>query len=307
MRREPPFFSIIIPTYSRAAQLAACLEAIARLDYPRDRFEIIVVDDGSRRPPHEEIAAVRSRLDVKLLAGRHSGPAAARNRGAACARGDYFVFTDDDCLPQERWLRAFAAHFADAPHRLAGGRTLNALARNPYSATSQAIIDVVYEHFNTTGDALFFASNNFAVPAEGFRRVGGFDERFHTSEDREFCDRWTQKGLRMSYVPEALIYHAHPLTLRTLWLQHFGYGRGAFRFHRARRSRLSDSRIKPDPRFYLKLLTHQLRREKGGRALLLTALVCWTQVASTAGFARELLAAASASSKRRPRGEVVRG
>jgi glycosyltransferase involved in cell wall biosynthesis len=285
---ESPFFSIIIPTYERTRQLASCLEAITRLDYPPDRFEIVVVDDGSATPPEELIASFRARMDVQLLAQPHAGPAAARNVGASRARGDYLAFTDDDCLPDPHWLRAFAARFIETPERLIGGRTQNTLAQNIYSAASQTIIDVVYEHFNENGDALFFASNNFAVPAKGFHAVGGFDEKFTTSEDRDFCDRWLRRGYSMTYAPEALIQHAHPLTLRTLWRQHFGYGRGAFRFHRARRER-GAARFKPDRNFYLKLLRRPSSTEKGRSAIALTSLIVWTQLASTTGFAYEML------------------
>ncbi|HMG76758.1 MAG TPA: glycosyltransferase [Pyrinomonadaceae bacterium] len=283
-----PSFSIIIPTYSRPEQLAACLEAIARLDYPRERFEVIVVDDGSLSPSESVVASFSSRIEAKSLREHHAGPAAARNKGATCAAGDFLVFTDDDCLPDRDWLRAFAQHFMATPDYLIGGRTLNALPDNLYSAASQAIIEVVYEHFNAPGDALFFASNNFAVPAETFRQVGGFDENFFTSEDREFCDRWTCRGYRMTYAPEALIHHAHPLGLGTLWRQHFGYGRGAFRFHRLRRLR-DGTRINPDRKFYFQLLRYPSVTEKGHRAVALTSLICWTQLASTAGFAWEMI------------------
>src|SRR5207247_291754 len=122
-----PIFSIIIPTYSRPEQLAACLEAIARLDYPRERFEVIVVDDGSPSPPHDVVAAIGARIAAKSLWQHHAGPAAARNKGATCAQGDFLVFTDDDCLPDRNWLLAFAQRFMATPNHLIGGRTLNAL------------------------------------------------------------------------------------------------------------------------------------------------------------------------------------
>ncbi|HEX8141203.1 MAG TPA: glycosyltransferase [Pyrinomonadaceae bacterium] len=288
MSPEFPFFSVVIPTYNRPAQLAACLESVARLDYPHERFEVIVVDDGSALPPEELVASFRQRIDVRLVSQRNAGPAAARNTGALQARGDCLAFTDDDCSPERGWLRAFGARFRLKPARLIGGRTVNALPHNIYSATSQAIIDVVYEHFNLDGTALFFASNNLAIPVEGFRSIGGFDEGFKTSEDRDLCDRWLHQGYEMEYAPEALVHHAHPLTLDTLWRQHFGYGRGAFRFHRARRQR-GARRFRPDRSFYLKLLRRPSLTEKPTKALALTSLLLWTQLASAAGFAYEMI------------------
>jgi glycosyltransferase involved in cell wall biosynthesis len=279
-----PFFSIIVPTYERPAQLATCLEALAHLDYPRERFELIVVDDGGKSPLTGIVEKFRGRLAVRLLAQRNTGPAGARNFGATHARGDFLAFTDDDCAPAAGWLRALASYFARTPDRIIGGRTLNALSLNPYAATSQMIIEVVYAHFNANADdARFFAANNFALAAGLFRRLKGFDETFITSEDREFCDRWLARGLGLTYAPEAVIYHAHDLNLRTLWRQHFGYGRGALRFHRAR-SGVGKGRFKPDLDFYLKLLCAPASEARVFRASQLFTLLLWAQLANAAGF-----------------------
>ena len=173
--------------------------------------------------------------------------------------------------------------------RVVGGRTVNALAANLYSETSQLIIEVVYEHFNRdAADARFFASNNFAVNAAGFREACGFDEGFRTSEDREFCARWRSKGFGMAYEPCAVVRHSHSLTTRTLWRQHFGYGRGALRFHRSREAQ-GEPPFRPDADFYRKLLRAALVRTPKLKAARLTALLLWSQAANAAGFFYEKL------------------
>lgn len=285
-----PQFSVVVPTYERPEQLAACVRALSRLDYPRGRFEVLIVDDASARPPRELTESLGGALDVRLLEqAKNAGPAAARNLGARHARGEFIAFTDDDCEPERGWLRAFAARFAEAPARIVGGRTVNALADNPYSETSQLIIDVVYAHFNRdSGDARFFASNNFAVHAESFRAVGGFDETFRTSEDREICARWRSRGLGMTYEPGAVVRHSHGLTLGSLWRQHFGYGRGALRFHRARAG-AGDGPFKPDSDFYTKLMRAALTQTPKTKAARLTTLLLWSQAANAAGFFYEKL------------------
>lgn len=284
MMPDLPFFSVIIPTHERPAQLATCLQALARLDYPLERFEVVVVDDGSAHSPEAVIEEFQGQLDVRLLTQKNTGPAGARNLGATHARGEFLAFTDDDCTPSVGWLRAFASCFAEDPDCLVGGRTLNALTLNPYAETSQIIIEVVYAHYNVNGDdARFFASNNFALPASRFRELKGFNESFQTSEDREFCDRWLMRGFRMRYAPEATIHHAHDLTLHSLWRQHFGYGRGALRFHRAR-SENGRGSLKPELSFYLKLLRASAYSPRKTGALRLTALMFWAQLANAAGF-----------------------
>ncbi len=283
MIEDVPFFSVIIPTYDRPLQLTTCVNALTKLNYPRDRFEVLVVDDGSPTSLREVVKTFGDAINVKLLCQDNTGPAGARNFGAAHATGDFLAFTDDDCEPEVNWLSAFANRFREDSRRVLGGRTINALEQNPYSATSQLIIDVVYEHFNNDEDgARFFASNNFAVSAEVFQQLKGFDAKFLTSEDRDFCARAIQRGIKLSYAPDAVIKHAHQLTLSTLWRQHYNYGRGAMRFHRARKADDGAS-FKPDYRFYSKLL--QASTSLGlFRSVQRSVLLFWSQLANAAGF-----------------------
>jgi GT2 family glycosyltransferase len=289
MPTAPPLFSIIIPTYNRPGQIKSCLESLAQLDYPRSEFEVIVVDDGSDRPIEPVIAPFFGQLNLKLIRQENAGPAAARNRAAQQAAGKYLAFTDDDCKPATNWLQALEACLARVPNRIVGGRTVNALPNNPYSMTSQNIISMGYDHYNANPDqARFFASNNMVVPAEGFRELGGFDESFTTSEDRELCDRWLHHGYRMTYAPEVVIYHAHPMTLRGFWKQHFNYGRGAFRFHQAR-AKKGWGNFQIEGNYYLNLLRYPFVNGQGRQGLVLTAVLFVSQVANAAGFFWEML------------------
>jgi GT2 family glycosyltransferase len=288
-----PFVSIVVPTYRRPAQLAACLGALARLDYPRDRFEVVVVDDGSGAPPTEVVTTAAREIQVSLIAASHQGPAAARNAGAARAKGVLLAFTDDDCAPAPGWLQAFRRRFATDPDSMLGGHTVNALPGNVYSSASQALVDYIYGHYNRDpDDARFFASNNLAVPASRFLEVGGFDTSFPlpAAEDRELCLRWRSLGHRLAYVPDAVVHHAHPLRLRTFWRQHFNYGRGAFHLHTMlARQRHDRIRVEP-PAFYFRLLTYPLarRRESStGSRVVVSALLALSQAANAAGFFRE--------------------
>ena len=104
-----PTYSVIVPTYKRRAALERCLAALDAQTLARDRFEVIVVDDGSPAPPRETVARVATSLNVRLIEQANAGPASARNAGARAARGEYVVFTDDDCCPAPEWLAAIDA------------------------------------------------------------------------------------------------------------------------------------------------------------------------------------------------------
>lgn len=284
-------FTIIIPTYERPRQLATCLQALTALDYPPDCFEVIVVDDGSRMPLDAVVSSFRCHLDLNLLVHPHAGPSAARNAGAAQAKGDFLAFTDDDCTPAPGWLRALADRFAADPECAVGGRTLNGRPNCRYATISQLIVDVAYAHYNADPHrAYFFASNNLAVPAAHFHALGGFDtEGFpFVSEDRDFCDRWVHAGRRLIYAPQAVVYHKPELTLRSFGQQYFRYGRGAFHFHQARDQRRSgDFRI--ERRFYRSLFLRSLAQTRGRQTLPLMLTLTLSQVANTAGFLWEWL------------------
>jgi GT2 family glycosyltransferase len=282
-----PFFSIVIPTYNRPAQLAVCLQACARLDYPRNRFEVIAVDDGGTTPLDAVVARFHGVLTLKLLRQENAGPAAARNRGASEARGEFLAFTDDDCSPGPKWLQALAAQFVSSPDCAVGGQTLNALTYNLYSTASQLLISYLFSHYNAVPHAArFFPSSNLAFPTKWFHAIGGFDVTYSraAAEDRELCDRWLHHGYRMIYVAEAVVYHAHDLTFRTFLRQHFHYGRGAFCFHQVR-ARRGQHRVKVEPpAFYFNMLRYPFVTAQGVNALVLMLLFVVTQVANAAGF-----------------------
>ena len=293
---DRPFFSIIIPTYNRPDRLANCLKAIAELDYPRDCFEVIVVDDGSKTPLESVVTSFQNQIQIKLLRQENAGPAAARNRGAAEARGKYLAFTDDDCQPTTSWLTQFAASFANSPQAMLGGKTINALQSNPFSTASQKLIDYLYEYYNPAkGKSAFFASNNIAMPAENFKALNGFDVSFPlaAAEDRDFCDRW-DRAYPMVYVPEAQIEHYHKLSLKSFWRQHFGYGRGAFCFHQIRSQRAAKE-IEVEPlSFYFNLLAYPFSQTDKQPKILISSLFLVSQIANVAGFFWERLQLGSA-------------
>jgi GT2 family glycosyltransferase len=303
MQEEPsrlsvPDISLVIPTRNRPQKIEMCLRAIAAQTYPRERFEVIVVDDGSDTPLAPKVLPFGAHLRLRLIEQKNSGPARARNTGAKHAAGVLLVFTDDDCEPAPGWLAALHAQFQRYPNRAIGGETVNALPENPYSSASQLLVDYLYEYYAAAAAAPadgapagppFFTSNNLAVPAALFHEVGGFDDSFPLAagEDRELCDRWQERGYRLLRAPDAIVRHAHRLSLRTFWRQHMNYGRGAFHLRQARISRGRPS-IGVEPfSFYAGLLTYPLRAPRRVAVPLTMTLMFVSQMANALGFVVE--------------------
>ena len=285
-------FSVVVPTYERPTLLARCLAALARQDYPRDRFEVVVVDDGSTRPLADTMPVPPADLAVSIVRIRNAGAAGARNAGAAAARGRWLAFTDDDCRPTPAWLAMLESRIARAPGSMVGGRTVNALPANAWATASQVIVGMAYAFYNADPEApRFFASNNMALPADLFAAVGGFRaEEFRVaSEDRELCDRWRHAGHRLAYEPRAVVEHGHDLAFASFCRQHFRYGRGARRYHRIRASRGS-GHLRDDLPFYLRMpaLVRQATRDLPPSAIVgvLPRLALW-QLCNVGGYAYE--------------------
>lgn len=282
----PIDFSIIVPTFERREHVVRCLAALSGLRFDRNRWEAIFVDDGSAHPAVEEVESAAREIPVRMLAREHGGPAAARNAGAAEARGRYLVFTDDDCCPEPDWLDAFAQRFAAEGDCGIGGRSVNAVADNVYSEASQTLLDYLYSRFNSVpGEAQILISNNFALPAETFRAAGGFDTRFvrAAGEDRDLCARLREAGVPLFYAPRAVVQHHHALSLRRFWRQHFNYGSGAWQFHLSRAERAA-GKVRVEPvEFYWSLVRFPARQGRA-RATALTALLVLSQIANATGF-----------------------
>jgi len=289
-----PLLTVVIPTYARPRQLTACLAALVgqRLEVP---WEVVVVDDGSPEPLDSIAEAFHGRLDLRIERQANAGPARARNRGVAVARGRFIAFTDDDCLPEPDWLGALLRREALAPGAMVGGTTTNGLDGDLFASASQLIVDLVYDHFNADpSQATFLTSNNILCSRERFEAIGGFDVTFPRAgaEDRDFCDRWKTAGWPLVWEPAARIEHRHAQNLRKFIDLHFRYGRGAYLYHRRRLERGSGG-IGRDIGFHASILP-RLRALRGdrrvaGRALAILATFGIWQGANAAGFARAAL------------------
>ncbi len=212
-------YSVIIPTFNRQKVIQALLGVLQDEWRGRSDVEVLVVDDGSSPP-------VLVPDGFRLIRQSNQGPAAARNAGAAQARGEYLLFLDDDCEPSPGWIDAFG-NLARSGVLLAG-QVQNACPDNPQACFNQHLTESLAKLTQGTENH-FVTSNNICAPAKDFREIGGFSTQFPLAagEDREFCERWLRSGRQIEAAPDAVIQHRHPQNLVGFARMHFRYGRGA--------------------------------------------------------------------------------
>jgi glycosyltransferase involved in cell wall biosynthesis len=120
---DNPAFSVIIPTHNRPRLLRRCLQSVLAQDLPAQRYEVIVVDDGSRPRTQQTLRLFLKDARVTVLRQSQQGWGAARQLGARQSRAETLVFLDDDCIAPPGWLAAYATAYAQHPEAdgVAGG------------------------------------------------------------------------------------------------------------------------------------------------------------------------------------------
>ncbi len=223
--------SVIIPYYQTPAEtLTRTLAALETQTYPRDLFEVVIVDDGSE-PPLSRPRSTPLDLRVVCQERRGFGLARARNTGARAAAYGILLFLDSDMLVEADWMAAHARwhHFvsdsltlglhtrvsmdgihADTIRRWTGSleKLLSAQPADPPWVEDNMIRT---NHLDSRGDDLFRAmcGGNFGIGKDFYWSTGGHDESFARwgAEDTEFCYRAFTRGGLLVPAQDALAWH----------------------------------------------------------------------------------------------------
>lgn len=220
------FVSVIVATRNRQALLAQTLEALAGQSWPRDRFEIVVADNGSTdgtRAVVDRALATPSAPAIRYLFVADPGKSRAVNTALDVARGDILAFTDDDVTPDGRWIERLVAGMAETGAEFAAGRLMPRWELPPPAWISPALYGVLAVPDNG-GRRLLIGRGlnehvipigaNMAVHATAMRRVGGLradlgklEGSLRTGEDHELFLRLLHAGYRGVYEPTAVAGH----------------------------------------------------------------------------------------------------
>jgi glycosyltransferase involved in cell wall biosynthesis len=230
--------SVIMATWNNCRRLAVTLDALGRCAVPPEMdWELVLVANNCTDETATTALRFADRLPLVYVEEPRQGLSHARNRGIATARGELFVFTDDDVRPCEAWL----AHYWRA-HRAHGGcRFLGGPLRSEFEGGAppdEALLRVA--HISIVGFDLgpapralesheHFLGANWACPAAPLRAVGGYDLRLgldaslgrrRVGEEFELQVRLRAAGLTPLYLPEAHVWHFVPRAKCTL--RHIG-------------------------------------------------------------------------------------
>lgn len=238
--------SVVIPSYNRAAQLQACLQALAAQTLSPSTFEVVVVVDGSTDDTRARLAALTLPYPLRIVWQANAGQCAALNRGAAEATGPVIVFLDNDVLPGPGLLEAHAqALQGQATHVGIGRLTMQPPASS--SGFTRSFARMWNQHYDRLNEGVRAPgwrdcySGNLSVPRELWLAAGGFAPDISAGFDIELGYRLEQHGARFVYVHGAVGEHNDYKNFARLAADDEHHGRASLeicRRHPAMRPRL---------------------------------------------------------------------
>ena len=219
-----PFVSIIVPVYNAHRTIVDCLESIQKLDYPKDKIEIIVVDNGSN-DKSDEIAKT---FGIKVLFETSMNSSyAARNKGIKAAHGELFAFTDADCVVSPWWLNFLVKDWNDQSVGCFCGE-IEAFQPNTLIEKFSERRKILSQQNTLKNAYLPYAQTaNVAYRREVFEQVGFFNPEMKSGGDADFGWRMQKEtSFLVRFCPNAIVYHKHRTTIRALFKQYQKYEYG---------------------------------------------------------------------------------
>lgn len=203
-------FSLIIPVYNRPDEVGELLESLSKLDY-NEKFEIVIVEDGSSVKCEEVIYKYNNKLTISYYYKENSGPGDSRNYGMKMANGDYFIIFDSDCIIPKEYLTEVSNALKKSYVDCFGGPDK---ALSSFSDIQKAI-NFAMTSFITTGgirggsekiDKFQPRSFNMGLSRKAFEASNGFGN-IHPGEDPDLSFRLWNLGFETKLFPKAYVYH----------------------------------------------------------------------------------------------------
>ncbi|HKV91077.1 MAG TPA: glycosyltransferase [Candidatus Angelobacter sp.] len=194
--------SIIIPALNEERMIGRCLDSLAKLDFTREKFEVILVDNGSIDKTLEIAESFQDRLNLGILQKSGVRISGLRNLGAQEASGDIVAFLDADCLAKSDWLKRILEFAPGEGIGVVGAHYLL-----PEDSSWVGRIWHRYQEAEKSGEVSHLPAGDLIMRRKDFLRLGGFDETIQTNEDYELCERVRKAGMTVRAYPEIGVVH----------------------------------------------------------------------------------------------------
>jgi glycosyltransferase involved in cell wall biosynthesis len=226
--RVSPRVSVIVCVHNRPVQIVRCLDSI--LASEASDFEVVVVDDGSTDDTPDVVADyAKQHADhaIRLIRNeRNMGVSGARNAGLREARGAYVLFTDSDCTVAPDWIAYLVEAMDDSGAAAASGVVIDAPPRNmaEWAACGTTRIG------RASWQRRRLVGNNMGFRGRVVREYLFDESLVYGCDEDEIAWRLVRDGHKTCFAPEAVVYHDHPMTIRSYLRQGRRQGVGSARY-----------------------------------------------------------------------------
>jgi len=198
-----PFVSVVMPAYNSEKFISKCLDPLSEQDYPKELYEIIVVDNGSiDRTP--EIARKYEKVELLFEIDVHSSYA-ARNTGIKKSRGEIIALIDADCIPEMNWITEGVKAMIESNADMVGGPV-----KYFFDKMTGAELFDAYSHFNNEKLILekrAALTGNLFLRRRVFEEFGLFPQDAESGADFRFTNGAINAGFSIVYAENAIVWH----------------------------------------------------------------------------------------------------
>jgi glycosyltransferase involved in cell wall biosynthesis len=220
---KSPFVSIIIPTYKRPDNIKLCLHHLLALNYPKNKFEIIIIDDGSNDDTEriiKDLSRINKKNKISYVYQNNSGPARARNNGIKRSRGEIIFFVDDDILVKPDFILRNLKWYEDKKVGGVGGNVFPKKLSWPDKYYIARYLDEFsnVQRFEEPESGKGLATSNCSYRAKVLKVLKGFDESFPLAagEDIDLSRRAMEKGWILIKDPNIIAEHLRSETFKSI-------------------------------------------------------------------------------------------
>ncbi len=230
---EKPFVSIVIPAYNEEKRIKPTIESILGLNYPRDKIELIVVNDGSKDRTAEivkRIIAENPEFSIRLISQQNKGKGAALNNGMKNSKGEYFVCFDADSFVEPDALEIMLPYFTDEDIAavlpiIKVSKPKNFIQKMQWF---EYHINMFYKYLLAKLDCIHVLPGPFSVYKKSIlEKVNGFDENHNLTEDLEIALRLQKHGYKLIQLKSPTITTIAPDNLKALYKQRNRWYKGS--------------------------------------------------------------------------------
>jgi len=226
-----PRVSIVIPAYNAQETIGQCLQSIKELNYPADKIETIVVDNGST----DSTFTIAEQYHVNILSEPDLHVGALRNKGAQIANCEALAFTDSDCLVSKDWLDTAIRYLSmRGKSNISKSSSIGIVTGRISIPKKSTWVERAWamNRGRRQNDKLigWASSMNMVIKKRIFEEVGGFSDELITCEDVDLSSKVINTGDSILYTEKMQITHlGEAKTFVSLYRKEFWRGKGGVR------------------------------------------------------------------------------